>query len=104
MEPIFLFCLLLLTIETSQCRTVSKIDFQSLPSFLSSESAFQWKHHDNMELNKILQRVATDCAPIARLYELSDRSANGWPLTVLELSDNPGQHELCEYTHKQMDF
>lgn len=59
-------------------------------------TGFAWKHHDNMELNQILQRVAHECGPIASIYELSERSVNGWPLTVLELSDRPGVHEPCK--------
>lgn len=58
----------------------------------------EWKHHDNKELNELLQRVNKECPNITRLYELSERSVAGWPLTVIEISDKPGQHELREYT------
>lgn len=57
---------------------------------------FKFKHHDNRELNELLQSVHKRCPTITRLYELSERSVNGWPLTVIEMSDNPGKHEFLE--------
>jgi carboxypeptidase X2 len=57
----------------------------------------QFKHHNNRELNELLQAVHRSCPSITRLYELNERSVKGWPLTVIEISDNPGQHEICEY-------
>ena len=59
---------------------------------------FDFKHHDNKELNEVLQKVNSQCPDITRLYELSERSVTGWPLTVIEISDKPGQHEEREYS------
>jgi hypothetical protein len=72
----------LLKIKTNLCRDNTNIKF---------------KHHNNRELNELLQEVHRSCPTITRLYELSERSVKGWPLTVIELSDNPGQHEFCKY-------
>ena len=57
---------------------------------------FEYKHHDNLELNILLQKVNAKCPSISRLYQLSERSVNGWPLTVIELSVNPGEHQICK--------
>ena len=57
---------------------------------------FKFKHHNNFELNQILQTVVSKCPRIATIYELSERSVLGWPLTVIEFSDRPGQHQLCK--------
>ncbi len=54
---------------------------------------YDWKHHDNRELNELLQKVNDQCPSITRLYELNERSVKGWPLTVIEITDFPGQHE-----------
>jgi carboxypeptidase E len=70
-----------LKIKTNLCRDNTNIKF---------------KHHNNRELNELLQEVHRSCPTITRLYELSERSVKGWPLTVIELSDNPGQHEFLE--------
>lgn len=58
--------------------------------------SFELKHHDNKELNEVLQSVHQRCPNITRLYELSERSSNGWPLTVIEFSTHPGHHDLCK--------
>lgn len=54
---------------------------------------FEFKHHNNFELNKELERIQSECPTITLLYELNYRSLKGWPLTVIEFSDNPGVHE-----------
>ena len=58
--------------------------------------SFEYKHHNNEELNQLLQDIHHKCPSITRLYELSEKSVNGWPLTVIEISTNPGEHELCK--------
>lgn len=57
---------------------------------------FEFKHHNNYELNKKLERIQSECPSITLLYELNYRSLKGWPLTVIEFSNNPGVHELRE--------
>ncbi|KAI1291850.1 Carboxypeptidase E [Halotydeus destructor] len=63
---------------------------------LARASDFEFKHHGNKELNDVLQKVNSQCPDITRLYELSERSVTGWPLTVIEISDKPGEHEDLE--------
>jgi len=66
-------------------------------SLVHMGDGYEYKHHNNQELNEFLQDVNRKCPDITRLYELTERSVNGWPLTVIELSTNPGQHQLREY-------
>lgn len=68
---------------------VSYNTIQSLPV-----DQYEYKHHNNQELNYLLQNIHLKYPSITRLYQLSERSVNGWPLTVIEISANPGQHEL----------
>lgn len=60
----------------------------------SLNSWFKFKHHNNYELNQILQTVVAKCPHIATVYELSERSVLGWPLTIIEFSNKPGEHQL----------
>lgn len=59
--------------------------------------SFVLKHHNNRELNNELQLIQQKCSDISRIYELNYRSVRGWPLTVIEFSDNPGKHDFCKY-------
>lgn len=60
------------------------------------DQSFRYKHHNNRELNDVLQEIHNRCPSITRLYQLSEKSVNGWPLTVIEISLNPGHHEICK--------
>ncbi len=57
-----------------------------------------FKHHNNTELASVLQHVHNKCPDITRLYTLSETSVNGIPLYGLEITDNPGKHELSKMT------
>ena len=61
------------------------------------QRGFEFRHHNNYELNKELERINQECPSITLLYELNYRSLKGWPLTVIEFSGNPGVHEPREY-------
>nr|XP_045582871.1 carboxypeptidase E-like [Procambarus clarkii] len=62
----------------------------------SSDAEFEWKHHSNEELEGVLRAVARRCQDAAQVYALSKPSVRNVPLWAIELSDNPGQHELLE--------
>ncbi|OTF77790.1 carboxypeptidase N catalytic chain-like protein, partial [Euroglyphus maynei] len=66
----------------------------SLQTTICSTSSFEYKHHNNEELNQLLQDIHEKCPSITRLYELSEKSVNGWPLTVIEISTNPVKPEF----------
>ena len=59
-------------------------------------TSFSFRHHNNQEVNEILQDIHKRCPNITRLYELSERSINGWPLTVIEFSSSPGNRRLLQ--------
>merc|ERR1712045_497581 len=66
-------------------------------AFLACVTAeVEFKHHNNTEMAAVLQQVHNRCPDITRLYTLSEPSVNGIPLYVLEITDNPGKHELME--------
>ena len=56
---------------------------------------FQFKHMTHTELSNFLHSIAGLYPSITRLYSLGE-SAEGRELWVLEISDNPGVHELGE--------
>jgi len=67
-------------------------------SFASEEGrpSFVFKHHDNEEMLELLTNIHDRCPNITRLYTLDYTSTRGFPLAVIEISDNPGRHDLME--------
>ncbi|XP_078268908.1 carboxypeptidase Z isoform X2 [Rhinoraja longicauda] len=55
----------------------------------------EFRHHDYMEMTKLLKQTASLCADISVLYSIG-RSFEGKELYVIEFSNNPGQHEMFE--------
>ena len=43
---------------------------------------------------RLCVQVVRRCPDVARVYALENRSVRGFPLWVIELTSNPGQHEL----------
>ena len=52
-------------------------------------------HHSNVELKEFLHSYANKCSDITQLYSVG-KSVNGVDLWVMEISNNPGIHELGE--------
>ncbi len=59
----------------------------------ASSPDFEFKHHDNKEVLRVLEAVHQTCPNITRIYTLSETSVMGVPLYIIEFSTNPGQHE-----------
>ncbi|KAK4298554.1 hypothetical protein Pmani_029112 [Petrolisthes manimaculis] len=77
--------------------TASVVTPKTKGSTTKEESGgFVWRHHNNDEVEGVLRDVSERCKDVTRLYALSEPSVRNVPLWVLELSDNPGQHELLE--------
>ncbi|KAJ8977281.1 hypothetical protein NQ317_015566 [Molorchus minor] len=57
---------------------------------------FEFKHHNNTELLRVLQDVTRKCSNISRIYTLSENSVLGIPLYVIEFSAKPGHHEILK--------
>ncbi|CAH1967571.1 unnamed protein product [Acanthoscelides obtectus] len=58
--------------------------------------AFEFKHHNNEELLRVLQEVNLRCPNISRIYTLSETSVLGVPLYVIEFATRPGHHEILK--------
>ncbi|XP_071982559.1 probable carboxypeptidase X1 isoform X2 [Engystomops pustulosus] len=55
----------------------------------------EFKHHNYKEMRKLMKRVNEECPNITRVYSIG-KSYLGLKMYVMEISDNPGQHELGE--------
>lgn len=56
---------------------------------------YEWKHHDQNDLEQILRKTAEECPDITNVYVVG-QSVDGRNLSVIEITDNPGQHEVGE--------
>ncbi|XP_076005223.1 putative carboxypeptidase X1 isoform X2 [Genypterus blacodes] len=60
-----------------------------------SRDKLDFKHHNYKEMRKLLKSVNEACPDITRIYSIG-KSHMGLKLYVMEISDNPGKHELGE--------
>ncbi|CAN9514653.1 unnamed protein product [Ophioblennius macclurei] len=66
--------------QTEQEGSIDKLDF---------------RHHNYKEMRKLMKSVNDKCPDITRIYSIG-KSYTGLKLYVMEISDNPGKHELGE--------
>ncbi|XP_033098281.1 carboxypeptidase E-like [Anneissia japonica] len=67
----------------------------TLASSIFSSNGIDFVYHPYEDMIKLLEDVTNRCPHITRLYEIG-KSVEGRKLYVLEISDNPGVHEIGE--------
>ncbi|XP_028250869.1 probable carboxypeptidase X1 [Parambassis ranga] len=60
-----------------------------------AKDALDFRHHNYKEMRKLMKSVIEECPDITRVYTIG-KSYMGLKLYVIEISDNPGTHELGE--------
>ncbi|XP_043919219.1 probable carboxypeptidase X1 isoform X2 [Protopterus annectens] len=61
----------------------------------ASTDDFEFKHHNYKAMRRIMKAVNDECPNITRVYSIG-KSYLGLKMYVMEISDNPGQHEVGE--------
>ncbi|XP_060904538.1 probable carboxypeptidase X1 isoform X2 [Labrus mixtus] len=61
----------------------------------ASKDKLDFRHHNYKEMRKLMKSVNEACPDITRIYSIG-KSYKGLKLYVMEISDNPGKHELGE--------
>uniref|UniRef100_H3AV67 Carboxypeptidase X, M14 family member 1 n=2 Tax=Latimeria chalumnae TaxID=7897 RepID=H3AV67_LATCH len=56
---------------------------------------FDFRHHNYKEMRRLMKAVNEECPDITRVYSIG-KSYLGLKMYVMEISDNPGQHEVGE--------
>ncbi|XP_017561753.2 probable carboxypeptidase X1 [Pygocentrus nattereri] len=59
------------------------------------QDKLDFRHHNYKEMRKLMKSVQEACPDIMRIYSIG-KSYLGLKLYVMEISDNPGKHELGE--------
>ena len=57
---------------------------------------YKFHHHTAEELKQVLDETHAECPDITHIYS-QGKSTNGEDLWVIEITDNPGQHESGEF-------
>ncbi|KAL6475955.1 hypothetical protein MHYP_G00144540 [Metynnis hypsauchen] len=60
-----------------------------------TQDKLDFRHHNYKEMRKLMKSVQEACPDIMRIYSIG-KSYWGLKLYVMEISDNPGKHELGE--------
>lgn len=60
-----------------------------------TKDKLDFRHHNYKEMRKLMKSVTEMCHDITRIYSIG-KSHMGLKLYVMEISDNPGKHELGE--------
>ncbi|KAM9795223.1 putative carboxypeptidase X1 [Neosynchiropus ocellatus] len=60
-----------------------------------SRDKLDFRHHNYTEMRKLMKSVTEQCPDVTRIYSIG-KSYKGLKLYVMEISDNPGKHELGE--------
>ncbi|XP_067099007.1 probable carboxypeptidase X1 [Osmerus mordax] len=60
-----------------------------------SKDDLDFKHHNYQDMRRLMKNVSEECPDITRIYSIG-KSYTGLKLYVMEISDNPGKHELGE--------
>ena len=84
-------------VVTNSKLTATKLNFTLSPSTQNNMPVepTKFSHHSNKQLQEFLQSYAAKYSKIARLYSIG-KSVKGVDLWIMEISDNPGIHELGE--------
>uniref|UniRef100_A0A3Q2TAK3 Carboxypeptidase X, M14 family member 1 n=1 Tax=Fundulus heteroclitus TaxID=8078 RepID=A0A3Q2TAK3_FUNHE len=67
----------------------------ALPEPTESKDKLNFRHHNYKEMRKLMKSVHDECPDITRIYSIG-KSYKDLKLYVMEISDNPGKHELGE--------
>ncbi|XP_023141458.2 probable carboxypeptidase X1 [Amphiprion ocellaris] len=81
--------------EILGCRVPDPDDIYSSAPEPGSKDALDFRHHNYKEMRKLMKSVTEECPDITRVYTIG-KSYTGLKLYVMEISDNPGKHELGE--------
>uniref|UniRef100_A0AAY4AAH7 Inactive carboxypeptidase-like protein X2 n=1 Tax=Denticeps clupeoides TaxID=299321 RepID=A0AAY4AAH7_9TELE len=65
------------------------------------DNNLDFKHHSYKEMRQLMKVVNEFCPNITRIYNIG-KSYNGQKLYAVEISDNPGEHELGEPEFRYM--
>ncbi|KAG7510949.1 putative carboxypeptidase X1 [Solea senegalensis] len=81
--------------EILGCRVSDPTNIYASEQARESKDALDFRHHNYKDMRMLMKSVTEECPDITRIYTIG-KSYMGLKLYVMEISDNPGKHELGE--------
>lgn len=79
---------------------IEALDSMEVPPAEDPATSMKFVYHSNAQTNSILKTIEDRCPEIAKTYSIG-HSLEGRELLVIEFSNNPGHHELREWSSSE---
>ncbi|XP_048369047.1 adipocyte enhancer-binding protein 1 [Sphaerodactylus townsendi] len=87
---------LCMRLEVLGCPLSSLHSYYSLQNeVMTSVDNLDFRHHNYKDMRQLMKVVNEECPDITRIYNIG-KSSRGLKIYAMEISDNPGEHELGE--------
>lgn len=86
---------LCMRIEVLGCPISNVVSYYSQNEVITSSDNLDFRNHNYKDMRQLMKVVNEECPTITRTYSLG-KTAKGLKIYAMEISDNPGEHEIGE--------
>lgn len=86
---------LCMRMEVLGCPISNVVSYYSQNEVITSADNLDFKHHNYKDMRQLMKVVNDECPTITRIYNIG-KTAKGLKIYAMEISDNPGEHEVGE--------
>ncbi|XP_075063338.1 adipocyte enhancer-binding protein 1 isoform X2 [Mixophyes fleayi] len=86
---------LCIRLEVLGCPVSNVVSYYSQNEVLTSTDNLDFRHHNYKDMRQLMKVVNDECPTITRIYNIG-KTAKGLKIYAMEISDNPGEHEIGE--------
>ncbi|XP_077118898.1 adipocyte enhancer-binding protein 1 isoform X1 [Ranitomeya variabilis] len=86
---------LCMRMEVLGCPISNVVSYYSQNEVITSADNLDFKHHNYKDMRQLMKVVNEECPTITRIYNVG-KTAKGLKIYAMEISDNPGEHEVGE--------
>ncbi|XP_018422958.1 PREDICTED: adipocyte enhancer-binding protein 1 [Nanorana parkeri] len=86
---------LCMRLEVLGCPISNVVSYYSQNEVITSSDNLDFRHHNYKDMRQLMKVVNEECPTITRIYNVG-KTAKGLKIYAMEISDNPGEHEIGE--------
>ncbi|NWV04453.1 AEBP1 protein, partial [Ptilonorhynchus violaceus] len=86
---------LCLRLEVLGCPLSAVSSYYTQQNEVTSTDNLDFRHHSYKDMRQLMKVVNEECPTITRIYNIG-KSSRGLKIYAMEISDNPGEHEMGE--------